>query len=821
MLLRSTVYCKSDPKYDRAMRTKHSTFRFLQVIACVVISPGLLSGGEPDYQRDVTPILTAKCGKCHGAETQEGDVRFDELTTDFSNRAAAHTWREARNAINAAEMPPEDETPLTTEERETVLAWITNSLRQEIERQKDTGGRVVLRRLNRTEYQNTMQDLLGIEMNYTRDLPPDGVSSDGFRNDGRALRMSAIHLEYYLDTARRAMERVIVHGPPPRVFRHKFEKSNVGGWRGPTEKSNRLERAQKFLAKMVNDYPESGEFVVRVQTRAILRENKGFPILECAVGYRPDTEVYFAIAGMREIVSEDLQQIVFRGRLENFPLPVRGQGKYPGLVVRLRNVYDDGTPMPTKLEEITRNGRKVKAFREELTLPHLDIQNVEFEGPVFAQWPPAHHRRILFESELRDSNEAEYIRQVLERFMTRAFRRQPTDREVEDMFAFFASIRPHYTRFEDAIRETLAMVLVQPDFLFQMEPGGDEKRPIGDFELATRLSYFLWSTMPDDRLFALAKQNLLHEPAVLQGEVERLLKDERSKRLSNQFTRQWLRLGGVETVTISRDDYPNFKDSLKPHLIAETTGMFRELLRANENALLLLDSDFTMLNEPLARHYSIPEVYGQKLRRVPLPKTTKRGGILGHASILLANSSGRDSHPIRRAVWIRDRLLGDPPAPPPPDVPELDEANPEFAKLSVREQLEVHRNRDSCASCHRGLDPWGISLEHFDAVGLWRDHIVKKHNGAEEKRPVNAVDELPNGTRFDGAESLRRYLVKEKGDEFGETLVRHLMTYALGRSLELTDEDEIADLTKEFMKDDYRLRSLVHRIVSSEAFNTK
>jgi len=794
--------------------------RFLHVIASLFILAGVLLASEPAY-RDVKPILKAKCSKCHGAETQEGDVRFDELATDFSNRAAAHTWREARNAINAAKMPPEDETPLTTEERETVLVWINNSLREEIERQKDTGGRVVLRRLNRSEYQNTMQDLLGIEMDYTRDLPPDGVSSDGFLNDGRALRMSAIHLEYYLGTARRAMDRVIVHGSPPRVFRHKFSKSNVGGWRGPTEKSNRLERAQKFLAKMVDDYPDSGEFLVRVQTGAMLREKKGFPILECAVGYRPDTEVHFAVAGTREIVTEDLQQLTFRGRLENFPLPVRGQGKYPGLVVRLRNIYDDGTPMPKKLEELTRNGRKVKAFREEPTLPHLQIRSVEFEGPVFSQWPPEHHRRILFESELRDSNEPQYIRQVLERFMTRAFRRPPSRREIEDMFAFFASVRPHYTRFEDAIRETLAMVLVQPDFLFQMEPAGDKKRPIGDYELATRLSYLLWSTMPDDRLFELAKQDLLREPAVLRGEVERMFNDERSIRFTNQFTRQWLRLGGVETVTINREAYPGFKDSLKPHLIAETTAMFGELLRVNDSALQLLDSDFTMLNEPLARHYGIPGVYGQKLRRVPLPKKAKRGGILGHASVLLANSSGRDSHPIRRAVWIRDRLLGDPPAPPPPDVPELDEADPEFAKLSVREQLEVHRNRESCASCHRSLDPWGIALEHFDAIGVWRAEIVKKHGVTQESRAVKAFDQLPNGTRFDGADSLRRYLVKEKRTEFGESLVRHLMTYALGRSLELTDDDEIADLTKQFMEDGYRLRSLVHRIVSSKAFGTK
>ena len=809
-------------------RTGSSTYSVRLVCTVVLAYCALLNSNSSaddapiDFMKDVRPILLSRCGDCHGEDTQEASLRFDQLSIDIVNdRRAAHSWREALHQINAGEMPPEDETPLTSAERETVTGWISSTLRRAIAEQRSSGGRIVMRRLNNAEYQNTMSDLLGLDMNYTRDLPPDAVSPDGYTNNGQSLRISAIQLEYYLDTARRALERVIVSGPPPKVFRHRFEQSNVGGWRGPTEKSNRLERAQKFLAKMVNDYPESGEFRVRVQTRAELRPQKGFPLLECSVGYRPDTEVHFKVAGVEEIYSENSQQTEFSGRLENFPLPVRGQGKYPGLVVRLRNVYSDGTEMPKKLEKFKRNGKEVSAFRPEPDLPALLIDSVEFEGPVYSQWPPALHRRILFESELRDQNEVAYVREVLTRFMTRAFRRPVSRFETEEMFAHFASIRPHFIRFEDAIRETLAMVLIQPDFLFVMEPDSQQKRRIGDWELASRLSYFLWSTMPDGRLFELAEANLLREPAVLRSEVLRMLADERSERFAQRFVTQWLSLHTIDYTSIDRERYPQFDESLKPLMQQETIKLFSHLLQTDETALRLLDASFTLLNEPLARHYGIEGVQGRRFQRVALPATMKRGGLLGHAGILLANSSGRDSHPIRRAVWIRERLLHDPPAPPPPDVPELDEADPEFAKLSIREQLEIHRDRESCASCHRDIDPWGIALENFDAIGKWRDTVSKRVGEQTEIRPVVARDTLPDGTVFDGPDSLRRYLVSHRKDDFARALVRNLLTYSLGRTLELSDEEEVDDLAKQFAEDGFRLRPLVLKIVSSSPFQTK
>lgn len=774
-----------------------------------------------EFRRDVLPILRTHCGNCHGPDLQEARVRFDTLSTDLvGNRAAAQTWREALQLLHAGKMPPDEESALSVPDRETLTGWIQKQLDAAIAVQRSSGGRIVMRRLNRTQYQHTMRDLLGLDMDYARDLPPDGLSPDGYRNNGQSLSLSAIQLEYYLDSARRALERVIVTGPPPRVFRHRFEKSNVSGWRGPTERSNRLERAQKFLARIVDDYPESGRFRVRVRTRAELREAKGFPILEVAVGYRPDTEVYFAIAGRREIVSEGLQQLEFEGRIENFPLPVRGQGKYPGLVIRLRNVYDDGSPVPAKLQALTRQGKEVKAFLPEPNMPALLVESVEFEGPVYSQWPPGRHRKILFESPLRQSNELEYVRQVFERFMTRAFRRPVHRGEVEEVLAFFMRIRPHFIRFEAAVRESLAMVLIQPEFLYLMEPAS-EKRYANDYELATRLSYFLWGTMPDQRLFDQAGRGLLGNPAVLGAEVDRMLVDPRSRRFTRGFVTQWLGLDRTDHVSVSTDYYPDFQESLKSDMVGETTALFSQLLKDNADLCLMLNADFTMLNEPLARHYGIQGVYGEVFRQVSLPDPERRGGLLGHAGILLANSSGQDSHPIRRAVFIRDRLLGDPPPPPPPDVPELDEADPQFAKRSVREQLEIHRSTESCNACHRNIDPWGIALENFDAVGRWREQVRKKHGDQFEHRPVRSRDVLPDGTILDGPAGLRAHLLEEHRDAFVRGVVKNLLTYATGRTLELSDDETLDALSAACAEDAYRLRDLVHRIVSSDAFREK
>lgn len=790
----------------------------LGVLLAVLTVP-YVDAAEPElsFEADVRPILQKRCVGCHGPERQEARFRLDTLSVDLINdRAAAEHWHEVLNVLHAGEMPPEDEPQLSAAERKALTGWLSKAIQSAIDAQRSTGGRVVIRRLNRLEYRNTMFDLLGIDMDYARDLPPDPRSSDGFRNNGQSLQLSSLQLEQYLSVARRALEKAIVIGPAPQVFHHEFTESNVRGWLRDTEMSNRLGRQQKFLATMPKEYPEEGEFLIRVKLSAELKPDKGYPILTTSVGYRPDTQVLFHEASVVEITSADEQIIEVRGRLENHPLPVRGQGKFPGLVIRLQNTYDDGSPLP-KAGKVD----KKTVFPEEPDLPTLQIHSVEFTAPAFDQWPPASHRRLLFESELRETDEAAYVREVVRRFARRAFRRPVTDAEVARYTEFFSAITPVFPTFEDAVRETLAMVLISPDFLFMVEPSGDAKREINDWELATRLSYFLWSTMPDERLFELSESGTLHEDNVVSGEVARMLADERARRFVDRFTAEWLQLETIDRVAVNRDVYPDFSEKLKPYLRRESQELFAHLLTNDLSALRLLDADFTMLNESLARHYGMDGVYGREFRPVTLPADSRRGGLLGHAGILLSNSTGSDSHPVRRAVWIRDRLLADPPAPPPPNVPSLDEADPEFLKLSVREQLEIHRNTEACASCHRGIDPWGIALEHFDAVGKWRDEIRRGRGKKAQLSPVVAVDRLPNGRELNGADDLRQYLVEDRAKDFARSLASRMLAYAVGRRLELSDQATVEDITSSFRGNDYNLRHLVHAIVASESFRTK
>ncbi|WP_145048684.1 DUF1592 domain-containing protein [Lignipirellula cremea] len=773
----------------------------------------------PDFEREVLPVLRTHCFRCHGPDKQEADIRLDTLSTDLVNdRAAAEYWNEVLHALNAGVMPPPDEKQPTAAQQALVTRWATAAIEQAIEAQRDTDGRVVMRRLNRTEYANTMADLLDLPMDYARDLPPDPVSADGFRNDGAALQMSPLQLEYYLQTARRALDRVIVVGPAPENFSHTFTESNVGGWLGNPHMSNLLGRQQQFLAKMVNDYPDEGDFRVRVKISAELKPNVGFPLLEVAVGYRPDTKILFNEFDLVEITSAEEQTLEFYGRIENFPLPVRGQGKFPGLVVRVRNVYDDGSPLPKAIKDKEQKKKKGNEFPPEPHLPTIVVHWVEFEGPVLDDWPPARHRRILFDSPLRETDEAAYIAAVLEPFMARAYRRPVEKSEVAGMVEFYQAIRPTFPTLEETLRETLAMVLIQPDFLYLVEPAAAEKRPLNDWELASRLSYFLWSTCPDETLRERAAAGDLHQPQVLAAQVERMLSDPQSARFVEQFTEQWLQLSVVDAVAVSKQLYPRFDDALKTELQGETVALFAHLLQQDANGLQLLASDFTMLNEPLARHYGVPEVYGRAFRPVSLPADQHRGSLLAHGSILLSQSTGADSHAVRRAVWIRDRLLNDPPAPPPPDVPSLDEADPAFLKLSIREQLEVHREKQACASCHRNLDPWGIALENFDAVGLWRDEIRRPQGAAQ---PVNATDVLPGGRRLEGFDSLRDYLATDRKDDFARSLATRLLTYAVGRRLELLDQPAVDELTRNFAADGYRMRQLILAVVNSEPFQTK
>ena len=787
-----------------------------------------------DFEKRVRPILEKHCFACHGPDKQKNDIRFDTLSTDLINdRPAAETWHDTLDVLNFDEMPPEDEPRLSDDERRALIGWLNQEIEAVVEATRSTGGRPIVRRLNRIEYQNTMTDLLGIETDYAANLPPEGLSEDGFKNNGASLQMSAMQLEYYLEAARMAMGKVIVTDEKPEVFRHVIEKSNGDAGRSGRgrEYSNTLSRTSLFLGKIPEDYHEFGDFLVRVRAKANLREGQGYPRMEVALGYRVDTQMPERVVEEIEITSERIQTYEFRGRIEDYPLPSRVQSKFPGLLIRVSNAYDDGSPLPKQKTVVVapaegkKKARTKKVWPEEPHLPTIEIESVEFVGPVFESWPPRHHTDILFPSQKRETDERDYAAQVLSRFMQRAFRRPIEAEEVDSYLDLFDQVRASAPSFEEAIREPLAMVLISPDFLYLVEPGGEEKRPLDDWEIASRLSYFLWGTMPDEKLFTAAEKGQLGKKTSLKRMVTGMLKDERSWNFVDQFVDQWLDVGAVDRVAVNPEFYPDWDDDLKPSLRGETKHFFAEVLHERMSALNFLDSDFAMVNRPLALHYGLEQSpRGMAFERVSLPESSDRGGLLTQASVLQGHSTGEDSHPVLRAVWLRERLLDDPPANPPPNVPGLESEDPEFAKLPVREQLEIHRKQAACNDCHRSIDPWGIAMEGFGADGLPRTEIPRRDPKKKDKmfrQPVVTETTLPGGAEVDGMEGLKSYLLEEKKEQFARALVTKLLTYALGRSLELTDEEAIDQLTADFIQNDFQLHRLVQEVASSNAFLSK
>jgi hypothetical protein len=450
----------------------------------------------------------------------------------------------------------------------------------------------------------------------------------------------------------------------------------------------------------------------------------------------------------------------------------------------------------------------------------IHIHSVEVIAPFIEQWPPASHTRIFFDSQSKQ-DELVYAREVLERFMPRAWRREASTHEVDQKLELFTRLRPNCASMEEALTEVLATVLSSPHFLYLVVETGpstsrsDDGSPaqLTNIELATRLSMFLWCSTPDEELISLANAGQLQRPAVLRRQVERMLNNEKSQRFSRHFVRQWLNLPLLEFLHVDRKLYPQFDASLREAMQAEPIAFFHELLSQNHSALEFIHSDFSMLNERLAVHYGLEGVAGNHFRRVELGEQLVRGGLLTQPGLLAMNSDGKDSHPLKRGVWMLERILNDPPPPPPPAVPEIDLTDPEIAKLTLKERIERHRDDPACMSCHAKIDPWGIAFENFDAVGSWRTEV--------QGRPVDATSTLFNNQKLEGMDGLKGFLLENRQDQFVRALTHKLTTYALGRPLTFGDRAHIDQLTAEARRQGDGLATMVTLIATSELFQSK
>jgi mono/diheme cytochrome c family protein len=807
--------------------------------------------GLDGYEKLVAPYFQQHCIRCHGPEKSKGSITVHSLNGDLSLGQELDKWESVLDMLEFGEMPPADEPQPKAEETEAVIAWIEAGMRDYVEKVSQESPEPKTRRLTNVEYENTLKQLLGFELDVLYNLPEDPEYHYHFNNTAELMRIGPEQLDRYLENARKAMRAAIVDPEKPEVFRVRREWKPSGIDRGMAADEvglwgNRRNTAAGGIT--LRDFPTHGEYRVRMQVSAILPEGFESVPLKLDLGTLPGrTETpHKTIATLHLSNSPDEPEVVeLVGRMENHPYalaPSRKQGPLiPQMALVPRVVYDDGT-----LNDYYGNSAQ-------LQFPRAVIHWIEFESPIVDVWPPKHHTDILFDSPLREKDPAAYVRAVIERFLTRAYRRPATTPEIDKFVKIYGLIEPSTETFEEAMRETLALVLISPQFLYHTEsdPATDPH-----YAMASRLSYFLWACMPDRELFDLAAEQKLNDPEVIERQVMRMLDHEKADDFVEDFTMQWLSIRKALTVPINRDLFPRYTrvvergetagtetpyhPSLRDYMIEESIGFVREMIRGNRSALDIVDSDFAYLNERLAAHYGIEGVKGMHMRAVPIKPEHNLGGLLTHGSMLIGNGTGTAPHPIYRAVFLREAILGDKVAPPPSEVPALEDTAGDTTEgaLSIAKLLELHRTVESCNDCHFRLDPWGIPFEEYNAIGQFQPKVPKDGTRVARFDPKRHVDlegyqayldslntvevdakaRVPHGPEVDGVRELKDYLLKERKDDIAENVIRRLLSYAIGRQLTYRDRFAVEELFEEAEDNDFKMRDVIVAICKSEVF---
>jgi hypothetical protein len=833
----------------------------LTTIAMITADTGPAPADEPDLadaaalKDHVGPLLRQYCIKCHGPDRQEGELRLDTLPADFATPGTASRWVEMMDRLNLGEMPPEDEPQPKVEAVRQITSWIAGELRHAERRALARGGRVLLRRMNRVEYANTIRDLLGLEFLPGEGplalLPPDGTA-EGFDKVSTALMLDPSLLEKYFEAASMIADRAIVDGPPEfptEKMRYELEETaNNRAIRylcthpGFTCRENDvvlMEGSTRSFGVMKypgtnKSIPTKGLYRVRVRAAAdpgkrgepvIMRVSQSHPsddqelIMELAVTATPDDPQVYETLIPRDDKGGEWRISIVNGT--GFYTYNRAAGDIDKAIRKAgaEKNFAEVLRLTGRLKaEGLAKGRPNPETADTSTLPKLYLDWIEVEGPLYDQWPPKSHEMLLFKGEGAEET-IDYAREIFNRFMPRAFRRPVSREEIEPIVSLVHEELEHEATFRQAIRTGVAAVLTSPNFLYLYEPSGEEVRDLNDFELASRLSYFLWSSMPDERLLTLAREGKLRDGPALEAEVDRMLADEKAEALVHGFAAQWLRTDEFRTFRPDEKIYPDYDDELGEAMVEETLAFFREVMRKDESVLSFLDSDWTMVNERLAEFYGIEGVEGEAMRRVSLPADSHRGGLLGQAGVAMYGSDGSRTKPVRRGVYVREVLLNDPPDPPPPNVGEI-EPNIKGENLTVRDRLLQHQQIPSCAACHRTIDPYGLALENFNVMGVWRERQDGEDFRGDNRPPIDASGRLPGGREFADFEEFKAALGGQQ-DRFCRALSEKLMVYALGRPLQAADRPTIDELANRLAAEDHKLRALIKGIVASRAFLTK
>jgi cytochrome c553 len=833
------------------------------LLVFVVVTVGALIVGTAQgentaasFNASVMPLISAHCTDCHGEDVQKAGLRLDTLPANLHDDVVMATWVKVLDKLAAGEMPPKKRERPPQKEIDAATQWLARELRDSSLDRQQKHGRVVLRRLNATEYENTLRDLLGTQVELKELLPEDN-SSAGFDNVSAVLDLSATHLLRFQDAAERAILSTIpVH--PPIHFSDKTTGREMTE-RGPNFRQT-LTRSCKLQGDALIFYAKLPRYGLCASTAVPSAGRYHVTMSACAVG---ENVKAVAAAFMTVNRSGPEQPVIFDCR----DIPA---GK-PSVIE-----FDVDLKRYQQFVLNYLNGWDIRVFKkplEQYSGPGLMVEWIKIEGPIDAFPPPSYQNlfagvplkaRSVVRAEAQGSrlptisdkrsedawqndplvpdsaNPRQDAERLVRAFLPRAFRR-PVSEELQKHFVdrVLAKLDEKYTFF-DAMMFGYESILCSPEFLLFTEPGSvtansDGEFPsakLDDYALAGRLSYFLWSSLPDEELLAEAAKGELTRPAVLDAQVERMLNSPKAHRFTENFCGQWLDLRKMDATIPDLRLYGEFDETLSWSMPRETWAFFDQILRNNLSLLEFVDSDWSMLNERLARLYGISGVEGNEFRKVKLPPGCHRGGVMTQASVLKVTADGTRTSPVLRGKWVLDRIVGKPPNPPPPDVPAIE---PDIrGATTIRQQLDKHRHVASCAACHSYIDPPGFALETFDPIGGYRESY---RVGAQTKRgsgklagfvnsrfwigpDVEQGGQTPDGRSFHDIEDYKKILLENK-DQLARSLTQKLLIYATGADIQFADREVVEQIVSDLRGKNFGLRTLVHDVVQSRVFLNK
>ncbi len=767
----------------------------LSIGLLLTLAEAFADGSGLNFKREVVPLLENYCHDCHADGSDKGGFQLDGHPTEAKQLADHEMWLKVWENLRSQMMPPQKKRQPTPAEREKIMRWIERDVFK-VDPDNPDPGRVTIRRLNRTEYEYTIKDLLGVDFEADEEFPPDDTGY-GFDTIGDVLSISPLLMEKYLGSAEKIVEKAIpITGPRIPMFQISGDK-----FRDPRQPKNNA-RWLRFETASLTEHRQTISHAGRYRIRVEMR-----------VAGSMEASAHSAVLALRangkQLVTEDLswdnrKSIYLTGEAD-----LRRGVNTLGLQIQ-----------PKEQPEVGENPLR------------LAVRSVYVQGPLSGAHRkyPSQYLRVFTDGPPPDdvAGRRVYARRILQQVATRAFRR-PVDEPTLDRLVQLAIAHDQEegVMFEKGIGHAITAVLSSPRFLFRAEIQADPNDPgkvvdVDDFALASRLSYFLWSSLPDEKLMDLASKGELRKD--LRNQIDRMIEDPKAWRFIRNFVGQWLQTRDVEAIHVdarrilrirdSRQAYRVFNNKVRSAMRAETEMMFRYLVVEDRSALDLLTGNYTFLNRTLARFYGIEGVRNDRMEKVALPADSRRSGILTHGSVLLVTSNPTRTSPVKRGLFVLENLLGTPPPPAPPNVPELEEVvRRRGGKLTMKEAMALHREKPICASCHERFDPLGLALENFNALGMWRD----EQNGL----PIETDGALITGEKFRDAKELGKVIATQRRPDFYRCLTEKLLTYALGRGMEYYDTPTIDHIAKQLDADLGRMRTLFYLIAESAPFQKR